>query len=157
MAADPGHLLLGRLRDRALRLPVSGPVHLTGARAGHHGPAAAARAGRRRRVLEDSEILSVAQAKAEVPNVILKRTKKVARGLKRKCARRGEGSVLIVYCTISWNDNKKYNYNGSMRLARNDDGTLSVRFDGRRAQRTCLKKGGGKRCYKKWKFSYEEL
>ena len=44
-----------------------------------------------------------------------------------------------------------------MRLARNDDGTLSVRFDGRRAQRTCLKKGGGKRCYKKWKFSYEQL
>ena len=104
---------------------------------------------------EDSEILSVAQAKAEVPNVILKRTKKVARGLKRKCARRGEGSVLIVYCTISWNDNKKYNYNGSMRLARNDDGTLSVRFDGRRAQRACIKKGGGKRCYKKWKFSYD--
>ena len=30
-------------------------------------------------------------------------------------------------------------------------------FDGRRAQRTCLKNGGGKRCYKKWTFSYERL
>ena len=106
---------------------------------------------------EDSEILSVAHAKAEVPGVILKKTKKVARGLKRKCARRGEGSILIVYCTISWHDNRTYAYNGSMRLARNDDGTLSVRFDGRRAKRACLKKKGGKRCYKKWKFSYAEL
>jgi len=106
---------------------------------------------------EDSEILTIAQAKAEVPNVILKRTKRVARGLKRKCSRRGEGSVLVVACTVSWNDNKKYSYNGSMRLVRNDDGTLSVRFDGRRAPTACVKKGGGKRCYKKWKFADESI
>ena len=104
---------------------------------------------------EDSALLTIAQAKAEVPNVILKRTKKVARGLKRKCSRRGAGSLLIVACTVSWNDNKKYAYNGSMRLALNDDGTLAVRFDGRRALRSCLKKGGGKRCYKKWIFNYD--
>ena len=104
---------------------------------------------------EDSEILTIAQAKAEIPNVILKRTKKVARGLKRKCSRRGEGSVLVVACTVSWNDNKTYAYNGSMRLARNDDGTLAVRFDGRRAKRACLKKGGGKRCYKKFRFNFD--
>ena len=104
---------------------------------------------------EDSELLTIAQAKAEVPNIILKRTKKVARGLKRKCSRRGEGSVLVVACTVAWNDNKKYRYDGSMRLARNDDGTLSVRFDGRRALSACTKKGGGKRCYKKFAFSYD--
>jgi hypothetical protein len=101
---------------------------------------------------KDSKTLSVAQASAEVPKVILKRTRKTARGLKRRCARRGTGN-LIVYCTVSWTDNTKYSYTGSMRLARNDDGTLSSRFDGRRAQRACLKKGRGARCYKKWTFS----
>lgn len=102
------------------------------------------------------QTLSVAQASTEVANAIRKRTKKAARALKRKCARPGT-SVLVVSCTLSWTDSTKYNYTGSMRLTRNDDGTLSARFDGRRAQRTCVKKGGGKRCYKKWKFSYEEL
>jgi hypothetical protein len=101
---------------------------------------------------EDSKTLSVAQARAEVPKVILKRTKKSARGLKRTCARRGSGN-LIVYCTVSWSDGKTYSYEGSMRLARNDNGTLSARFDGRRARRACLKRGGGKRCYKRWTFS----
>ena len=99
----------------------------------------------------DAQILSVAQAKAEVPKAILKRTKRAARGLARKCALRGAGG-LVVYCTVSWNDNRKYSYNGTMRLARNDDATLSVRFDGRRAQRTCLRKRGA-RCYRKWTFS----
>ena len=105
-------------------------------------------------VEDENELLTIAQAKAEIPGLILKRTKKVARGLKRKCSRRGAGSILIVACTTSWSDNKKYSYNGSMRLALNDDGTLSVRFDGRRATRACLKGKGGKKCYKKWVFSY---
>src|SRR5206468_5710 len=54
-------------------------------------------------VPEDSALLTIAQAKAEIPALILKRTKKVARGLKRKCSRRGEGSLLVVACTVSWN------------------------------------------------------
>jgi hypothetical protein len=108
-------------------------------------------------VPEDSALLTISQAKAEIPGLILKRTKKIARGLKRKCSRRGEGSLLVVACTVSWSDNKKYSYNGSMRLALNDDGTLTVRFDGRRATRACLKGKGGKKCYKKWTFSYDSV
>jgi hypothetical protein len=99
-----------------------------------------------------AQTLSVAQAKAEVPKVILKRTTKAARGLKRKCLPRSAGG-LIVDCAISWSDSRKYSYSGTMRVTRNDDGTLSARFDGRRARRTCLTKGGGRSCYKKWAFS----
>jgi hypothetical protein len=106
---------------------------------------------------EDSALLTINQAKGEIPGLILKRTKKVARGLKRKCSRRGEGSLLVVACTVSWHDNKKYNYNGSMRLALNDDGTLSVRFDGRRATKSCVKRKGGKKCFKKWVFKYDSV
>ena len=108
-------------------------------------------------VPEDSALLSIAQAKAEIPGLILKRTKKIARGLKRKCNRSGEGSLQVVSCTVSWHDNKKYNYNGSMRLALNDDGTLSMRFDGRRATKACIKGKGGKKCFKKWIFKYDAV
>ena len=108
-------------------------------------------------VPEDSAILTIAQGKAEIPGLILKKTKKVARGLKRKCSRRGEGSILVVACTVAWHDNKKFNYNGAMRLALNDDGTLTARFDGRRATKACLKKKGGKKCYKKWTFNYDSV
>ena len=108
-------------------------------------------------VPEDSALLTIAQAKAEIPGLILKRTKKLARGLKRKCSRRGDGSLLVVACTVSWSDNKKYSYNGSMRLALNDDGTLTVRFDGRRATKACIKGKGGKKCFKKWVFSYASV
>ena len=55
---------------------------------------------------------------------MLKAKRKSARGLKRTCSRRSSGSILVVACTVSWSDNKKYSYNGRMRLALNDDGTL---------------------------------
>ena len=46
-----------------------------------------------------------------------------------------------------------YAYSGSLRLTSNADGTLSATFDGRRAQRSCVKKGG-KRCFMNGDFSY---
>ncbi len=111
---------------------------------------------------EDSEILSIALAKSEIPRIILKRTKRIARGLKRRCSRRGAGSILVVFCTVSWNDKKKYRYNGSMRLTGNDDGSIAMRFDGRRATLKCWKrKQRAKRrassCYKRWRFEYESV
>ncbi len=46
-----------------------------------------------------------------------------------------------------------------MRQVLNDDGTISARFDGRRAKLSCLKKTARKidekRCYKKYRFSAE--
>ena len=67
----------------------------------------------------------------------------------------GAGAVTVA-CAISWNDGATYAYSGSMRLTSNADGTLSATFDGRRAQRSCVKKGG-KRCFKNWDFSYKKL
>jgi hypothetical protein len=37
---------------------------------------------------------------------------------------------LAVVCTASWNDRKRYGYNGSWRMALNDDGTVEAIFAG---------------------------
>lgn len=101
---------------------------------------------------DNGEILTVAQARAAVRDGVLKLTRKLPRGLKRTCTRRGSGSILAVLCTASWNDKKKYAYNGLWRMALNDDGTIAARFDGRRATLKCLRTASQRsRCFKKWR------
>lgn len=103
-------------------------------------------------VQDNGEILTVAQARAAVRDGVLKLTRKLPRGLKRTCTRRGSGSILAVLCSSSWNDKKKYAYNGMWRMALNDDGTIAARFDGRRATLKCLRKAPQRsRCFKKWR------
>lgn len=101
---------------------------------------------------DNGEILTVAQARAAIHDGVLKMTRKLPRGLKRTCTRRGSGSILAVLCTSSWNDKKKYAYNGTWRMALNDDGTIEARFDGRRATLKCLRKSKQRsRCFKKYR------
>jgi hypothetical protein len=105
-------------------------------------------------VQDNGEILTIEQARASIRDGVLKMTRRLPRGLKRTCTRRGSGSILAVICTASWIDSKKYRYNGSWRMALNDDGTIEARFDGRRATAKCLKTAKQKkRCYKRYRRS----
>ncbi len=108
---------------------------------------------------DNSEILTLAQAKSALPSVITKGTRRTGRRISGRCTRRGSGSILVVFCTTRWTDGKRYTYNGSVRQALNDDGTISARFDGRRAKLSCLKKTARKvdekRCYRKYRFTAE--
>ncbi len=107
---------------------------------------------------ENGDLLTIAQARAAISPAVKKAKKRAARGLKRTCTRRGSGSILAVVCTSSWTDNKTYRYNGSWRMALNDDGTIEGTFNGRRALISCVKKRVAQRksskgCYKKHKFT----
>ena len=107
---------------------------------------------------DNGELLTIAQARAAISPAVLKAKRVLPRGLKRTCTRRGSGSILAVVCTSSWNDKKKYSYNGSWRMALNDDGTVEATFDGRRALLTCVKKNRAKKqsvkkCFKKHRFT----
>lgn len=107
---------------------------------------------------DNGELLTIVQARDTIGPAVLKAKKKSARGLKRTCTRRGSGSILAVICTASWNDRSKYSYNGSWRMALNDDGTVSATFNGRRALLSCVKRKRSQRasvksCFKKHKFS----
>ncbi len=110
-------------------------------------------------VQDDSEILTLAQAKSSIPSVIRKGTRRTGRKVSGRCTRRGSGSILVVFCTTHWTDGKKWTYNGTIRQALNDDGTISGRFDGRRATLACIKhtarKVDEKRCFKKYRFTAE--
>ncbi len=73
-----------------------------------------------------------------------------------RCTRRGGGSILTVFCTASWTDGKRHRYDGSFRMALNEDGTIAARFDGRRATLGCLGRRRGKqakRCHRGYRFS----
>ncbi|HVP02832.1 MAG TPA: hypothetical protein VMT10_09710 [Solirubrobacteraceae bacterium] len=110
-------------------------------------------------VQDNSEILTINQAKTAVPSVIRKGTRRTGRRVTARCSRHGSGSLLVVFCTTRWTDGKTWTYNGSIRQALNDDGTISARFDGRRAKLSCIKKTARKidekRCYKKYHFTAE--
>ncbi len=110
-------------------------------------------------VQDNSEILTLAQAKASMPDVIRKGTRRTGRKVSGRCTRRGSGSILVVFCTTHWTDGKTWTYNGTIRQALNDDGTISGRFDGRRASLACVKhtarKVDEKRCFKKFHFTAE--
>ena len=107
---------------------------------------------------DNGELLTIEQARASISPAVLKAKKKRPRGLKRTCTRRGSGSILAVVCTSSWNDRTKYTYNGTWRMALNDDGTVEATFNGRRALLACVKKQrrtkqSVKRCFKKHQFT----
>ena len=107
---------------------------------------------------DNGELLTIIQARETIAPAVLKAKKKAARGLKRTCTRRGSGSILAVVCTASWNDRSKYSYNGSWRMALNDDGTVEATFNGRRALLSCIKRkrtqrSSVKSCFKKHKFA----
>jgi hypothetical protein len=107
---------------------------------------------------DNGELLTITQARETIGPAVLKAKKRSARGLKRTCTRRGSGSILAVICTASWNDRKKYSYNGSWRMALNDDGTVAATFNGRRALLSCVKRKRAKKqsvkgCFKKHKFA----
>ncbi len=110
-------------------------------------------------VQDSSEILTIAQAKGSLPDVLRKGTRRTPRRVSGRCSRHGSGSLLVVFCTTRWTDGKTWTYNGSVRQALNDDGTISARFDGRRARLSCIKhtarKIDEKRCYKKFHFTAE--
>lgn len=108
-------------------------------------------------VPDSSEILSLAQARAAIPTIVKNVTRRIARGLKRTCTRAGAGDLTVVLCTASWNDKLQYRYNGAFRMALNDDGTVSARFDGRRGSLACIAQRKGKNakaCYRARRFSY---
>lgn len=103
------------------------------------------------------EILTLAQARAAIPTIVKNVKKRIARGLKRNCTRGATGDLMVVFCTVSWNDKRQYQYNGSVRAALDDTGGIVTRFDGRRATLKCLKQRKGKdakKCYKAHRFSY---
>ncbi len=107
---------------------------------------------------DNGELLTIEQARTSISPAVLKAKKKSPRGLKRTCTRRGSGSILAVVCTSSWNDRTKYSYNGTWRMALNDDGTVEATFNGRRALLSCIKKKrrakqSVKSCFKKHRFS----
>ena len=107
--------------------------------------------------LQDSgELLTLSQAKASLGSIIQTGTRRTGKRVSGRCTRRGSGSVLVVFCTARWSDGKKYTYNGSVREALNDDGSITARFDGRRATLACIKqtarKVDEKRCFKKFRF-----
>ena len=110
-------------------------------------------------VQDNSEILTLAQAKSSLPSVISKGTRRTGRRVSGRCTRRGSGSILVVFCTTHWTDGRKWTYNGTIRQALNDDGTISGRFDGRRASLACIKHSARKvdeqRCSKKYHFTAE--
>lgn len=107
---------------------------------------------------DNGELLTISQARAAISPAVRKAKKSTPRGLKRTCTRRGSGSILAIVCTASWNDRKKYSYNGTWRMALNDDGTIEARFDGRRALLTCVKRKRAQKrsvrgCFKKHRFA----
>lgn len=107
---------------------------------------------------DNGELLTITQARDTIGPAVRKAKKTAARGLKRTCTRRGSGSILAVVCTASWTDGKTYSYNGSWRMALNDDGTVEATFNGRRAKLTCIKSKRAKRrsvkpCFKKHTFA----
>lgn len=107
---------------------------------------------------DNGELLTITQARESIGPAVRKAKKKAARGLKRTCTRRGSGSILAVVCTASWSDGKTYSYNGSWRMALNDDGTVEATFNGRRAKLTCVKTKRAQRrsvkaCFKKHAFA----
>jgi hypothetical protein len=108
-------------------------------------------------VTDNSEILTIAQAKASLPDVLRKGTRRTPRRVSGLCTRHGSGSLLVVFCTTRWTDGKTWSYNGAVRQALNADGTISARFDGRRAKLSCLKKAARKideqACYRKFHFT----
>lgn len=108
---------------------------------------------------DDSEILTLNQAKATLGDVARKGTRRKAHQLSGRCTRRGSGSILVVFCTTRWSDLKTWTYNGTIRQALNDDGTITARFDGRRARLSCIKKTkrkvDEKACYHKYHFTAE--
>jgi hypothetical protein len=100
---------------------------------------------------EDGAIITIAEARRAARDGVLKLTRKLPRGLTRRCKRNVGGSLLAVLCTASWYDSSKYRYNGSWRMALNDDGTITARFDGRRAKLACLRTAKQKkRCYRRF-------
>lgn len=107
---------------------------------------------------DNGELLTIEQARTSISPAVLKAKKRLPRGLKRTCTRRGSGSILAVVCTSSWNDRVKYSYNGTWRMALNDDGTVEATFNGRRALLSCVAKKrrakqSVKTCFKKHQFS----
>ncbi|HEY5142079.1 MAG TPA: hypothetical protein VII98_01135 [Solirubrobacteraceae bacterium] len=110
-------------------------------------------------VQDNSEILTLAQAKSSLTSVIRKGTRRTGRRVFGRCTRRGSGSILVVFCTTRWTDGKQWTYNGTIRQALNDDGTISGRFDGRRASLACImqtaRKIDERRCFKKFHFTAE--
>ena len=107
---------------------------------------------------DNGELLTIDQARVAISPAVLKAKRTLPRGLKRTCTRRSSGSILAVVCSASWNDRKKYTYNGLFRMALNDDGTIEATFNGRRALLSCVKKNRAKRqsvkrCFKKHAFT----